>query len=166
MENKTASLHDVDIKSVTLKQLVDFIESMRSEYPIAIRVLAKRLLAQEYGIVDPSDLTEAYPFDDAKVIESLVHLKDDISDQAKGEAATAFVLSLHSTFGFGRKRVLRLWDEAMALSNGDAPPSVDDLVKWCERRGIDYDEVFGYQTQAAPSIDSDHVMSEVTNVGD
>lgn len=139
MDKKPASLSDVDPKNVTLKELVDFIEAMRIEFPIAIRILAKRLMKSE-----TKPLETDYPgaINDAKIIEALHKLEGAMQNIAQKEVAATVVLSLHSTFGFGRKRVLRLWGQASEMVGGKAP-TVDELVKWCEARSIDYDEVFG-----------------------
>lgn len=141
---QNALLSDVDIKTVTLKQLVSFIEEMKKEYPVAIRVLAKRLLENELGVKNEPIETDFQILNDDRIIESLHHLESDMKGQAKNESIGIFVLSLNSTFGFGKKRILRLWGEAKDMFDGHSP-TVDELIKWCDKRGIDYDDTFGIQ---------------------
>lgn len=140
MDNK-ANLNDVDASSVTLIELVNFIDRLRDQFPVAIRVLTKRLISQEYGM-QPEHFGDMIKLDEDKIIESLGLLRNDMNRQAKNESNTILVLSLHSTFGFGKKRILRLWGQA-ADQFGGRSPSVEELVAWCEKRGIEYDQEFG-----------------------
>lgn len=133
------SLRDVDLKSVTLVELFEFIEAMRNEFPAAVRVLEKKL-----GVIKTAGPTE-YPIeqelDDEKIIASLELLKGSIGQQAVGEVSSRFVLGMHKEFGFGRIRMLRAF---MSQTDDDKVPTAEDLEKWCQSRGIDYNEVFAY----------------------
>lgn len=140
------NLNDIDAASVSLKELVGFIERLKVEHPIAVRVLAKRLMKEEYdGILQNIGREVAVdsemPYRD-KIMESFEQLTGDVQRQTRNETQAVIVLSLHSTFGFGRKRMLRLWGQAQEQFGGNSP-TVEQLIDWCNRRGIDYDTEFG-----------------------
>lgn len=139
--NDKPNLNDVDASSVTLKELVGFIDRLHAEFPVAIRVLTKRLIRQEYGM-NPVHFGDAQQLDEDKIIDTFGYLKNDIKRQANNDSQAIFVLSLHSTFGFGKKRMLRLWGQASNIRGGKSP-TVEELVEWCQKRGIEYDEEFG-----------------------
>lgn len=138
MNNVT--LKDVDLQSVTLKELIEFIDALRVEFPTAIRVLEKKLSGAKNQPAVQTDYMQE--LDDEKIIASLELLKGAIGQQAAGEVSSRFVLGLHREFKFGKIRMLRAFMQ-QASSDG-ATPSPDDLVNWCKARGIDYDEVFAY----------------------
>ncbi len=145
MENKrTASLSNVDPASVTLKELVDFIDEISVVFPVAIRVLAKRLIGRP-AMNHDSDYFQQQ-FNDEEIISSLRKLESEMQNIAQKEVAATVVLSLHSTFGFGRKRILRLWDQARDEIESKVM-TVENLVRWCDARGIDYDEIFSSTSQ-------------------
>lgn len=141
MERK-AMLSEVDVKQVSLPELVKFIEEMREEFPVAVKVLAKKLFAQEYG-VSPKEI-EAFDtqfINSKEIIDSIHSLEGEMQHKMVG----TMVLSLHDTFGFGKVRILRLWGKAQETI-GSGNLSAEGLANWCEARGIDYDKTFGVQS--------------------
>lgn len=141
MNNKTASLSDVNVSNVTLKELVEFIDAMKEEFPSAIRVLGKKLGAVQSEIAATATEYMQEQLDDEKIIASLELLKGAIGQQAAGDVSSRFVIGLHKEFGFGKIRMLRAF---MQQASNGAVPTADELVVWCKARGIDYDEVFAY----------------------
>lgn len=144
MEKRVVRLNEVDITEVTLPELVRFMEALRQEFPIAVRIIAKKLFEQEYGISKPaSEPLETFDvsqgIDESQVLEGFRLLKDEFHTEMAG----VMILSLHKGFGFGRTRVLRLWEGAQAMLGSTDTVPAEELAKWCEARGIDYEKEFG-----------------------
>lgn len=141
------SLRDVDIKNVSLKELVEFMEAMKEEFPVAVKILTKRLLTNDTG---PVQMTDAIPHynDDERIIGSMMLLKDDIAAKEQGKASAKFVLGLHEHFGFGKIRMMRIMEQAPIGPNR----TVNELIEWCEKRGIDYDATFGYNPSSKDNV--------------